>query len=239
MKRYLIGLLAVSLMAVTLSAVTPPAHAGTDPIRLGVHIVGDSITYRAHVYKTSPLSAARRPDGWTYDAFPGRRVTALGTHYVPRTTDYWTAVKHMFTPPRQEVATGVIALGTNGADEVMTVSEAAALYAAGVRRLRASLNWRGPKRIVLVTPWRDPSIEEGGVNPFTGRSYPPYQWASKSEVYQQAIYRVSRNSSGVCVMPWHRYAAAHPEWFRDGVHPQAEGLTVWKNLLVRTIRECA
>lgn len=133
----------------------------------------------------------------------------------------------------------MIALGTNGADHTMTVQEAADLYATGVRTLRSTLRWkRGPRTVILVTPWKAPRIEEGATNPTTGAGYAPYTWSTKDDVYRAAIRRVAANTRNVCVMPWHTYVAAHPERLVDGVHPDTEGLRVWQRMLYAAIRGC-
>ncbi|MFD0804745.1 GDSL-type esterase/lipase family protein [Nocardioides caeni] len=235
--------LAAAMAAVSVPAASPASGETTttpqSPLEAGVHVIGDSITDRAHNHDWSPLSAERRPRGWTVDAYPGRRVTALGVAPVPRTRDRETAIRHVFTMPRHRVGTAVIALGTNGADEAMTVADATRLYAQGIRLVRGALRWRGPKRVVLVTPWKDPSIEEGALKESTGLPYEPYQWASKTVVYRKAIHRVARATRGVCVMPWHTYASAHPARFRDGIHPDRIALRVWRRMLERAIRTCA
>jgi len=204
----------------------------TDPVKRGVHVVGDSITAGVH---STLLSPDRRPHGWSGDGFPGRRVTALGEDYVPPTTDYLPAVRHMFTPSRHRAETVVIGLGTNGADTDMSVEEATALYSEGVSRLHTSLS---PKRVVLIMPWKDPSITEGAVSPRTGVPYAPYQWAEKGTTYRQAILAVAASDPAVCVMRWDTYISAHPGQLKDGIHPNATGQETWKSLLFRTIRSC-
>lgn len=232
------------LLALGTAIVLADTRAHAAPTDRGVHVIGDSITYRAHAYDWSPLNKANRPPRWTVDAFPGRRMTAVRTRYVQPTDDYWTAVKHIFRvkPRRHRVHTVVVALGTNGADHEMTVRQAARFYARGVRILRHRPIWRrGPKRIVLVTPWRDPEIKEGATRENSeGETveYPPYQWADKSVVYRKAMYHVARHSSRVCVVPWHRYAAAHPNRFKDGVHPDRIGVEAWDRQIRRGVRDC-
>lgn len=213
--------------------VAPAAHA-EDLDDRGVHVVGDSITYRAHRGWT-------RPADWTVDAFPGRRVTALGENYIAPTTDYWPAVRHIFTvrPREYNISTAVLALGTNGADEDMTVYEAAQLYAKGVRIIRERAIWNtGAKRIILVTPWKSPSISEGATNPRNGKVYLPYTWHDKGEVYRQAIWHVANNSSYVCVMDWASFIENRPDLLADGVHPNEDGLKYWRSMLIRTINNC-
>lgn len=236
---------ALVIMGLFLSVLTAvKAHAETDDrVRRGVHVIGDSITYRAH---KGVLSPQNRPDRWTVDAFPGRRLTALTNPYVfwnqityPSTTRSYTfSVSHINNPPRARISTVVIALGTNGTDEEMTVYQAAQMYAHQVRKIRAKNIWnRGPKKIVLVTPWKDPSIREGAINPHTGEPYLPYQWANKNIIYRKAIQHVVRNSSGIEMMSWHHHVSQHPEWLMDGIHPTAYGLRIWRNMLYRAIRD--
>jgi len=219
--------------------------AGTEPIVDGVHVIGDSIAWRVH---RRPLAPRHRPRGWTVDAFPGRRVTALGNSYgdpvdypAQNSAEYQAATRHIFKVRHlwgRTVRTVVVALGTNGADTDLTVREATQLYAQGVRRLRTRPIWKPGRRVVLVTPWRASYIEEGAVNPYTGNPYPPSAWAEKSDVYTAAILRLARNTSGICVMRWDRAAARHPEWFRDGTHPNLEGQREWKRMAYRTVRRC-
>lgn len=225
------------VLAVAALTVTAPAHAEPSPIYRGVHVIGDSITNRA---QNTVLSEANRPDGWTLDGFPGRRLTALTAPYIPATVDKASAIRHGFRLPRAHISTAVLALGTNGADDVLTVSEAAAIYAQGVRAIRSRNVWtRGaPKKVILVTPWRNPGIEEGVIDPSSGLPFWPYQWASKGVVYTEAIERVAANSGGVCVMRWDVYAAAHPARFPDGTHPDEIGMTAWRSLLYHAIRTC-
>jgi len=117
----------------------------------------------------------------------------------------------------------------------MSVEEATALYSEGVARLRTSLS---PKRVVLIVPWKAPSITEGAVNPRTGEPYLPYTWAEKGTTYRQAILAVAASDPAVCVMRWHTYISAHPGQLTDGIHPDATGKQAWKSLLFRTIRSC-
>lgn len=221
----------VTLLSVLFLA---PASYAEDLDDRGVHVVGDSITYRAHRGWT-------RPADWTVDAFPGRRVTALGERYIYPTDDYWPAVRHIFTvqPREYNISTAVLALGTNGASTDMTVYEAAQLYAKGVRVIRDRPIWHAaPKRIVLVTPWKSPDITEGAINPRTGNPYPAYTWHEKGEVYRQAIWHVANNSSYVCVMDWASFIENRPELLNDGIHPNEDGLKYWRSMLIRTINNC-
>lgn len=219
--------------------------AAADPVTDGVHVMGDSIAHRVH---NRSLAPRRRPRAWTVDAYPGRRVTALGTRYVEPVPyparepgDYWAGTRHTFhVHPLwgQTIRTAVIALGTNGADHDMSVGEATDLYVRGIRTIRGRPIWKPRKRVVLVTPWRDPSITEGAVNERTGNTYPPYTWSEKGEVYTTAIHRIARIFASICVMRWDRMAAQHPEWFTDGTHPNADGQLAWKRMLYRNIRRC-
>src|SRR3954471_14515004 len=215
--------LACVLLAAASLSVAAPARAAPSEVGQGVHVIGDSVAWRA---ARGVLSVENRPAGWTIDAFPGRRVTALANGYVPRTEDEATAETHAFDLPRARISTAVLALGTNGADEVLTVAQAAGIYAAGIRTIRARNVWnRGvAKNVVLVMPWKEAAIEEGVMNAHTGEPYQPYTWASKTTVYRQAIARVAANSGNVCVMRWDQYASTHPARFPDGIHPDALGL---------------
>lgn len=175
MRTTLITLVAAALVAV--SAGSPAAATTpTDLTRAGVHLMGDSIAY--HVAK-GPLAPGTRPPGWTTDAFPGRRVSALDTYYIPQTTVYAQASRHAFSIQRSSrIRTAVLALGTNGMDGDITVTEAARIYEEAVQRVRYQGIWHtGPKRVVLVTPWKDPAIAPGAINPATGKEYAPYTWA--------------------------------------------------------------
>lgn len=135
--------------------------------------------------------------------------------------------------------TAVLALGTNGSDEEMTVAEAKAYYTAAVKRVRYHGDWRaGPKRVVLVTPWRDPSHAEGNINPNTGNEYAPYQWADKLAVYDRAIRQLDRELPYVCVADWRTYASTRPWVFSDGVHPKLHGRKMWARILIRAIDGC-
>lgn len=190
-----------------------PAGASTAPLsRQGVHVIGDSIA--GGVHKTA-LDADHRPPRWTVEARAGRRMTALGTWYIRPTNDYWRYVRHIFTINRHRpMRTAVIELGTNGADEDMTVAEAKAYYRDAVRRVRYHGDWRtGPKRVVLVTPWRDPSHAEGTSNPRTGQP-------------------------SVCVANWRAYARSRPWLFSDGVHPRQHGREAWARIVIRAVDRC-
>jgi len=215
-----------------------PAGAGTAPLsRQGVHVIGDSIARGVH--KTA-LDADHRPPRWTVDARGGRRMTALGTWYIPRTNNYWRYVRHIFSINRHRpMRTAVIGLGTNGADEDMAVAEARTYYRNAIRRVRYHGEWRtGPKRVVLVTPWRDPSHAEGTSNPRTGQPYASYQYADKLAVYYRAILHVAREEPYVCVANWRAYARSRPWLFSDGVHPRQHGREAWARIVIRAVDRC-
>lgn len=167
-------------------------------------------------------------------------MTALGTHYIAPTSVYERYVRHIFTIRRHRpMRTAVLALGTNGADEEMTVAEANDYYATAIRRVRYHGDWRpGPKRVVLVTPWRDPFHAEGNVNPNTGSEYAPYQWAEKMGIYYRAILQVAREDPYVCVANWRAYARTRPWVFSDGVHPRLHGRRMWARIVIRAIDGC-
>lgn len=221
-------------------AVPVAAHAKSepDPVTNGVHVIGDSITHGAH---KTVLSPANRPKGWTVDAFPGRRVTALGTRFIAPTTDYWPAVSHMFRIKRStKVGTVVLALGTNATDGDLTDAEARAMYRDAVRRVRALPIWKpGPKRVVFVTTFRDPAIRPEATNPRTGRIYAPYTWAYKQATLTKAMRHVARNTGYVCESNWRGYIKSRYGWATtDGVHPTMHGRRMWRNLLFKAIRNC-
>jgi lysophospholipase L1-like esterase len=204
----------------------------------GVHVIGDSITAGVH---TTVLTESNRPKGWTVDGFPGRRVTALNKPYIRATEEYWPSVRHIYRPDvEQRVSTVVLAFGTNGAGYDMTMYQSAKLYAEGIRQIRSRDIWdkHRPKRIVLITPFRDPAIQEGAVSP-SGEPYFPYQWAEKATVYGQAINHVAAHTDFVCVMDWRAYVETRYQWvLHDGTHPTAYGKRVWARMLKRTIRNC-
>lgn len=221
-------------------AVPVAAHAKgePDPVTNGVHVIGDSITHGAH---KSVLSPRNRPAGWTVDAYPGRRVTALGTPFIAPTTDYWPAVQHMFKIRRSSrVGTVVLALGTNAPDVDVTPAQARAMYAAAVRRMRAMNIWKkGPKRIVFVTTFRDPSVGPSTVNAKTGRVWAPHTWAYKQGILTAAMKHVAKNTGGVCISDWRGYIETRYRWATtDGVHPTQHGRKMWKNRLFKAIRNC-
>lgn len=224
------------LIAVAIVLTGTPAWAGRpDPIDRGVYVVGDSIAWRIN---RAPVRMGH--PRWTFEAFPGRRVTALGEDFIPPTSSYTPAVTHMFTPhPARRVGSVIIALGTNGADGDLSLSQAAALYAAGVNRLRSADIWRkGPKRIILVTPYRVPSIAPGAVDA-NGVPYQSYQWAYKQGLYARAMHYVAAHTGHVCIMPWRRYVSQHPrKYLIDGIHPNPTGKRLWRSLAERAVRRC-
>lgn len=60
--------------------------ASTRPLsEQGVHVIGDSIARGVH---RTALSSENRPPRWTVEARGGRRMTALGTYYIPPTNVY-------------------------------------------------------------------------------------------------------------------------------------------------------
>lgn len=233
--RVLIRACAIAVLASLLSTPSTPAQADRQPlVEQGVHVIGDSITYRAH---RSVLKD--RPAGWTVDGSPGRVPMALDRPYIAPTENYTLRTGHIFRPPRARIATAVLALGTNGTDEVLAPSEARALYAAGVRRIRSTNIWKaGPKRVVLVTPWKDPSLREGALHPLTGEPYIPRQWYDRTVPLRHAVHYVARMTAYVCVMDWASWAEDHPWHFPDGIHPDAAALQVWENMLRATINRC-
>lgn len=222
-----------TLTAATLLSARPgSANAAKDPMKDGVYVIGDSITFMMN-------NSALHPKGVDMDGFPGRRITALDQPYIAPTRDYWPAVEHAFTPtPTHRVRTVVIALGTNGADTDLTVDQAADLYRAGIAQIRATDIWKpGPQRIVLVTPYRAPRIDQGHTGP-NGEPWRPYQWATKMGVYAAAMHHVAQTDDHVCLMPWRAAISRHPGWLLDGIHPNAKGRALWRDLLVRTVRAC-
>lgn len=237
MMKTLIAFL-LSVLAVCGGTPVPVVHADRAPLSArGVHVIGDSITYHSLVKDRSILTRTER--SWTTDGSPGRVVDSLGRRYIAPTTDYGPRTRHIFTPPRARIATAVLALGTNTGAEVLSGAEARALYAAGVRRIRKVNIWKaGPKRIVLVTPWKSPSIKDGAINPATGEEYPPFRWYDRTVPLRRAIYHVARHTGYVCVMDWAAYAERHPGRFPDGVHPDAIGREVWRRMMKRTIDNC-
>ncbi len=238
MRRTFITVATLVIAATTtLTTTVTRADAATDLTRGGVHLIGDSIAY--HVAK-GPLAPGKRPPGWTTDAFPGRRLSALDTYYIPKTTVYGQAIHHAFTIQRtSRIRTAVLELGTNGMDGDISVTEAARIYEEAVRRVRYQDVWHtGPKRVVLITPWKDTSIAPGAINPGTGKEYPPYTWAYKGKVYADAIRQVAARNRYVCVMPWDKVVAANPSLLQDGIHPTYAGRFVYRDLLFKTIRTC-
>lgn len=219
-----------------------PTGATTTPtpvpplVDRGVHVVGDSIAWGVF---GGVLSAERRPVGWTVDAQSGRRVIALEREYIAPTTDYLLRTSHIFRPPRARVSTVVLELGTNGTDKVLTDTQARDLYVAGIRRIRSTNIWRtGPKRVVLVTPWKSPTITEGAVDPVTGRPYPASKLYDRTVPLRRAILRIAAASAYVCVMDWASYVEAHPERLHDGIHPDLLGRQVWARMAMRAINGC-
>lgn len=216
------------LLVASLVVLTPTAASAKER---HAYVVGDSISYRMS-------HSALRPKGWTWDAFPGRRITALTQPLLSPTADYWPAVTHMFDiKPRHRVSAVVIALGTNGADTYLTVDQAKAIYLRGISELRRRNIWRrGPKRIVLVTPYRVPGIEQGHIDPATGKEYAPYQWASREAVYAKAIRQLARERAHVCLMNWR--AQVKPSMLLDGIHPNTKGRRLWRNLALKAVDNC-
>lgn len=239
-RLVLAGVIGVGLSATAVAAPQPASSAATGTVtpltQQGVHVIGDSITAGVHA---GVLRAGRRPAGWTVDAQPGRRVLALDREYIAPTTDYLRRTGHIFRPPRARVATAVLALGTNATDEVLTDAQARALYVAGIRRIRSTNIWKaGPKRVVLVTPWKSPSITADAVDPATGRGYPASKLYDRTVPLRRAILHVARMSAYVCVMDWASYVEQHPARLHDGIHPDALGREVWARMLKRTINAC-
>lgn len=238
-RAVLAGMVGVGLAASALVAPQPASAAGsgsTTPLtQRGVHVVGDSIAAGVH---TTVLRTGR-PPGWTVDAQPGRRVLALDRAYIAPTTDHQLRTGHIFRPPRARVATVVLELGTNATDEVLTAAQARALYVAGIRRIRAANIWRtGPKRVVLVTPWKHPSIDADAIDPRTGSPYPASKLYDRTVPLRAAVTHVARMTGYVCVMDWASYVEQHPERLHDGIHPDALGREVWARMLKRTINTC-
>lgn len=233
-----VGLLSLLLVPLLMLPSEHSAVATTAPLsHQGVHVMGDSITRGVH---RTALDPENRPPRWTSDGRQGRRMTALGTYYVPRTTDYWRGVRHIFVIERNRpMSSAVLALGTNAAPHDMTVAEAKDYYLEAVRRVRYQRVWRrGAKRVVLVTPWRDPSHAEGNINPETGREYAPYQYADKLGAYHRAILQVAREEPYVCVANWRAYARTRPWALSDGVHPTAHGRRMWARIVIRAVDDC-
>ncbi len=240
-RAVLAGVIGVSLSATALFSPQPassaPSATGTTPLtQQGVHVIGDSITAGVHA---GVLRADRRPAGWTVDAQAGRRVLALDREYIAPTTDHLRRTGHIFRPPRARVATVVLALGTNATDEVLTDAQARALYVAGIRRIRSTNIWKaGPKRVVLVTPWKSPSITADAIDPVTGLGYPASKLYDRTVPLRRAVLHIARMSAHVCVMDWASYVEQHPARLHDGVHPDLLGREVWARMLKRTINAC-
>lgn len=231
MKRFIfVAVVSALQIAGLVTAQSTQAAARPDP---HVYVIGDSIT--ALMAKSD-----YRPKGWRMDGFPGRRITALAQPYSARTTDYWTAVSHIFAPRvSHRVNTVIIGLGTNGADVDLTVEQAAGLYREGIARIRQQDIWLpGAQRIVLVTPYRVPRIDAGHVSPATGQEYEPYQWASKMGVYAAAMREIATQDAHVCIMPWRAVVSKHPGLLVDGIHPNARGRKVWRTLAIKSVNRC-
>lgn len=232
------ALVAAAATAAALLSAPTAAASKPDPVTDGVHVIGDSIAFQVH--RDTELSAA--PANWTVDAFPGRRLTALRTRMVDETRDYDVAVKHVFKIKRKtRISTLVLALGTNGADSVMTVDQVARMLTRAVTRLRGLPIWKhSNRRVILVTPYVAPRIRQGATDPATGQPYPRRHWADKGAVYARAMSRLDHADVGVCVMPWRAVAQRRPSLVSaDGVHPTQEGLEVWRSLLLDTVKKCS
>lgn len=240
-RAVLAGILGLGLSATALFSPLPASSAGagtgsTTPLtHQGVHVIGDSIANGVH----ATVLRTGRPAGWTVDAQSGRRAMALDRIYIAPTTDHQRRTNHIFRPPRARVSTVVLELGTNATDAVLSGAQARALYVAGIRRIRSTNIWRtGPKRVVLVTPWKHPSIDAEAIDPRTGRAYPAWKQYDRTVPLRAAVTHVARMTGYVCVMDWASYVEQHPERLHDGIHPDALGREVWARMLKRTINAC-
>jgi lysophospholipase L1-like esterase len=81
-------------------------------------------------------------------------------------------------------------------------------------------------RVLLVEPYKQP----GG------------RWGRKgvqaTVAYTRAMRAIARTRPHTCVVPWRSRAVAHPEWLRDGLHPNDEGFPHWADLIVDTAVRC-
>ena len=58
------------------------------------------------------------------------------------------------------------------------------------------------------------------------------QWMKMNNKY---IWELSKKRPNIIVIDWYALASSHPEWFKDGVHPNMEGARQFAKLLRRSL----
>jgi hypothetical protein len=206
--RMLLGAVLALVVAATLAT---PAYAGR----------------QLHRHQTGPAA-----DKMTWSAAGsyvlGDSIAALSTDELQRRRPRWTinalggrpvtalpALIRNLRAVDQRPYRVVVELGSNQA-----ASWRRSDYADAVALLPTST------RVLLVTPYKAP----GG------------HWARKgvkaTERYARWMNQLARRRPHTCVVPWRAQASAHPEWLRDGLHPNEESLGIWADLILSTDASC-
>ncbi len=190
-----------------------------DPLRISC--VGDSITYGFGL-------ADRAEECWVSlvaDALPeGSRVANFGVsgacvradgHYpweeTLRAVEFWEV--------EEEIV--IVMLGTN---DVCDAAWSAEVFERDYRELVEKIRAKpgAPQVIVMLPPAIHASSEAD---------------ARLADEAIPALERVAQHA-GACIVDLHALTADHPEWFDDGLHPNAEGNAAIAAAVEEALRSC-
>lgn len=206
--RLLLGAVLALVVAATLAA---PAYAGR----------------QLHRQQTGP--AANRIAWSAAGSYVlGDSIAELGTDELLRRRPRWTINA---LGGRRVTALPALIRNLRAADQrpYRVVIELGSNQSAGWRKSdyrSAIAQLPRSTRVLLVTPYKAP----GG------------HWARRgvtaTERYAQWMQQLARQRPHTCVVPWRARASAHPEWLRDGLHPNEDSLGTWADLIMATDSAC-
>jgi hypothetical protein len=168
-----------------------PYYGRTTGYRPDSLILGDSTTFHAEdTYRRAPF------------LYKGE----LNGQSMRGANEFGGLVQERLTNPAP-LRTVVFALGTNGGSWLMKRS----WLAHRINFLKA----RGVRKVVLVTPYRDPALW----------THTAWQGNESWRVAQLAKWErdIAAKRKGVCVAEWAGYAAQHRDQLVDGVHYDNDG----------------
>ena len=190
-----------------------------------VACVGDSITFGAAVVHT------RRRDAWPYllgRMLDGGRLQVLNLGVCAATANDsadFPYREHGFLSLARKAELALVMLGTN---DTKPCNWDAARYEQGLLRMLEELRASGCRPVLLLPPKAFP--DGSGIVGYDIRD----------EVIRDEVLPILRRTSETLALPLidlYAFTAEHPEYFDDGVHPNAAGNRAIAEQVFRSLRQ--